>query len=159
MARQESIIILVCYFGKFPWYFDFFIHSCRYNPSIQFCILTDNEDKLENKPENVFFVKKTLKQIENKATEKLGFVAKLESAYKVCDYTPLLGFLFPELIKGYTFWGYGDIDVIYGNIRYFLTSKLLDSYDIISVRPEYLTGSFTIYRNSNRVNKLFLESK
>jgi len=159
MPRQESIIVLVCYFGKFPWYFNLFLHSCRYNSSIQFCILTDNEDKFENKPKNVFFIKKSLKEIEKLTSEKLGFKTILKTAYKICDYRPLLGYLFPDLIKNYTFWGYGDIDVIYGDLRYFLTNKLLNSYDVISMRPEYLTGSFTLYRNSKNVTTLFFESK
>lgn len=124
-----------------------------------FCIITDDNDKIFKKPKNVFFVNKTIQQIQKSATQKLGFLAKLSQGYKICDFRPSLGYLFPELIKGFEFWGYGDIDVIYGKLRNFLTAKLLDSYDIFSFRPEYLSGCFTILRNTKKMNGLFMQSK
>jgi hypothetical protein len=101
----------------------------------------------------------TLNQIQRIATEKLEFSTTLIPGNKICDFRPSLGFLFPELIQEFSFWGYGDIDVIYGNLKNFLTDTILKNYDIISFRPEYLTGSFTVYRNSNKINSLFMKSK
>jgi hypothetical protein len=126
---------------------------------VRFYIITDNSDTTKNKPHNVFFEKKTLKQIQEIATEKLGISARLKPGYKICDFRPLFGYLFPELIQGYQFWGYGDIDVLYGDRRYFLNNGVLNSYDIFSFRPEYLTGSFTVCRNSSKINTLFMESR
>lgn len=159
VVNQPSLIILLSFFGKFPWYFTFFLNSCRYNPGVRFYIITDNKVSMKNKPHNVSFVQKTLNQIQEKATKKLGISARLHPGYKICDFRPLFGYLFPELIQGYHFWGYGDIDVLYGDIRYFLNNSLLNSYDIFSFRPEYLTGSFTVCRNSSIINRLFMESR
>jgi len=39
-----------CFMGDYPWYFPYFLHSCRYNPTIDFLILTDNNAKLELPP-------------------------------------------------------------------------------------------------------------
>ncbi|HEY5462610.1 MAG TPA: DUF6625 family protein [Hanamia sp.] len=157
-GNERSLIILLSFFGEFPWYFNYFLHSCRYNPAINFCIITDN-DKIPNKPENVSLITITKKQFKNLATKKLGFSAALIQGYKICDFRPSLGYLFPELIKGYEFWGYGDIDMMYGDLRKFLTTEILDNYDVFSFRPEYMTGSFTVLRNTKKINTLFMQSR
>ena len=159
MENQKSIIILICYFGKFPWYFDYFLHSCRYNPNVHFYIITDNDFNKNQIPKNVFTIRKSLKEIKDMASSKLGFEVGLEHPYKFCDFRPALAFLFPEYIEGYDFWGYGDIDVIYGNIRTFITGKLLTNYDIISVRHDFLPGAFSLFKNSDKINNLFKSSK
>ena len=33
---EKSIAILTCWYGEYPWYFPYFIHSCVYNPSVDF---------------------------------------------------------------------------------------------------------------------------
>jgi hypothetical protein len=157
-GNERSLIILLSFFGKFPWYFNYFLHSCRYNPTVRFCIISDNR-KISGVSKNISFVTITREQFQNLATEKLGFSTAPIQGYKICDFRPSLGYLFPELIKGYDFWGYGDIDIMYGNLRSFLTTELLDKYDIFSFRPEYLTGSFTIMRNAKKINTLFMQSR
>ena len=157
-SKQRSLIILLSFFGEFPWYFNYFLHSCKNNPTVRFCIITDN-NRIFNKPKNVSLITITKEQFKNLATKKLGFSAALIQGYKICDFRPSLEFLFPELIKGFDFWGYGDIDIIYGDLRKFLTDELLDNYDVFSFRPEYLTGSFTVLRNTKKINTLFMQSK
>lgn len=55
-------------------------------------------------------------EIKVTASEKLSFAVNIGYPYKLCDFKPAYGFLFPEIIKRYDFWGHGDIDVVYGNI-------------------------------------------
>ena len=50
---QHKIAMITCWYGSFPWYFPYFIHSCTYNPSIDFYIITDNEQIVTDKPDNV----------------------------------------------------------------------------------------------------------
>lgn len=160
MTKQnKSIALLIGYFGKFPWYFDYFLHSCKYNRDVHFYIITDNDLNKDEIPSNVFPVRKSLKEIKDIASSKLGFEAALEHPYKFCDFRPSLAYLFAELIESYAFWGYGDIDVIYGNIRNFITEEVLDNYDIISVRHDYLPGVFSLFRNCKNINELFKKSK
>lgn len=155
----KSVIIITCYFGKFPWYFSYFLHSCLYNPSIDFFIITDNRTAILNKPENVKIIYKTLKEIKTIASEKLGFTVNIDYPYKLCDFKPAYGFLFHEIIKGYDFWGQSDLDIIYGDIRGFITDEMLDNYDFISLRHDYTTGCFAIYRNNEKMNTFFMRSK
>ncbi|MGN6196017.1 MAG: DUF6625 family protein [Ginsengibacter sp.] len=156
---NKSIALIVCYYGKFPWYFSFFLHSCKYNPDVTFYIITDNEVKGHEIPQNVFIIKKSLQQFKQEATHKLGFEVKIDYPYKLCDFKPAYGFIFSEFIQPYDFWGYTDLDVIFGNIRSFITDELLNSYEFISVRHDILTGYFQLYKNKKEINNLFMESK
>ena len=157
--EQPKIAILTCWYGPYPWYFPYFIHSCSYNATIDFLIITDNHASIHNKPRNVKTIYKTLEEIKVIASEKLGYPITIDNPYKLCDFKPAYGFIFPEIIKSYDFWGHGDIDVVYGNIRNFMTEEILNSYDIISSRHDYITGTFCLYRNSQQMNTLFMQSK
>ena len=156
---KKSIVILICWYGTYPWYLPYFIHTCSYNPTIDFIIITDNKEIIPEKPDNVKIIFKTLEQVRNTASEKLGFAVNIDYPYKLCDFKPAYGFLFPEIVKGYDFWGHGDIDVLYGNIRNFMSDEVLNSYDIISSRHDYITGTFCLYRNNKKINSLFKQSK
>ena len=156
---QHTIAILTCWYGTYPWYFSYFIHSCFYNSSIDFYIITDNEQRIPYKPDNVKIVFKTLSEIKKTATDKLGFTVNIEHPYKLCDFKPAYGFLFPEITEGYDFWGHADIDVVYGNIRDFITDELLQGFDIISPRPDWVPGCFLLFKNTEKMNTLFMQSK
>lgn len=159
MPKLTSIASITCWYGKFPWYLPYFLHSCAFNPTVDFFIITDNYEKIDNKPDNVKIIYKTLDEIKAIASRKLGFKVNIDYPYKLCDFKPTYGFLFPEIIKGYDFWGITDIDIVYGSIRSFMTEEVLNNNDIISSRHDYITGSFCLFRNNDYVNKLFLKSK
>ena len=159
MPKLTSIASITCWYGKFPWCFPYFLHSCSFNPTVDFYIITDNKNKIDNKPENVKIIYKTLDELKASASEKLGFSVNIDYPYKLCDFKPAYGFLFPELIEGYDFWGITDLDIVYGSIRNFMTEEILNNNDVISSRHDYITGSFCLFRNNNYVNQLFMKSK
>lgn len=154
-----KLAIVVCYIGKLPWYFRYFVHSCRYNPSIDFFIITDDNDYPAQLPENVKVVLMSLTEINRIASDRLGFPVNVKEGYKMCDFKPTYGFLFSDLLKPYDFWGHGDLDVIFGNIRNFITDQVLKDHDLICVRHDFLTGYFLLYRNDDRMNTLFKMSR
>ena len=157
--KQPSIVILICYMGQLPWYFEYFALSCRYNMSVDIVVITDDRRYSKPVPKNIRFIFLNLKEISENATERLGFHVQITRGYKLCDFKPAYAFLFPHLIQGYDFWGHGDLDVIYGDLRKFLPSDLLLSHDVISVRHDYVTGHFALFRNCESFNKLFMKSK
>lgn len=159
MNNSPSIALLTCWYGEYPWYFPYFIKSCAYNPTIDFIILTDNINTIPEKPENVKVIYKTLDEFKTNASEKLGFKIAIDTPYKLCDFKPAYGFLFPEIIAPYTFWGHGDIDMVYGDIRGFMTDELLDNYDILTPREDFTMGTFCLYRNNKQMNTLFMQSR
>ena len=155
---QKSIVILICYYGSFPWYFEYFLHSCKFNPTIDFFIFSDiNYGK--QLPKNVTIIKKSIEEIKITASKKLGFSINIDFPYKLCDFKPAYGMLFSEFIEGHDFWGQSDLDVIYGDIRNFVTGEFLNEYDFISVRHDYTSGCFALYRNNSLMNNFFKRSK
>jgi len=159
MNSQKKIILLSCYYGPFPWYFNYFVHSCKHNPSIDFYIITDNTTSEIPLPANVKLIYKTLDETRRLASKRLGFKVKIGEGYKFCDFKPAYGFIFADLIKGYDVWGYADIDIIFGNIRDFATDAVLNSYDLVSIQPYFLTGCFLLFKNNKKINALFKHSK
>ncbi|HEU4470394.1 MAG TPA: DUF6625 family protein [Flavisolibacter sp.] len=155
---MPRIAVISCFFGDLPWYADYYFHSCGFNPSVDFFLITDADPGIKL-PGNVHIVQTTMDAIQQKASKKLGFEVSLAYAYKLCDLKPAYGLIFSDLLEGFDFWGHGDIDVIYGNIRGFMTRRLLQRYDVISVRPEYISGCFTLFRNNASISSLFMESK
>lgn len=159
MKNLTSIAVITCWYGNYPWYFPYFIHSCSFNPTVDFYIITDNLDIIPNKPENVKIIFKTIEELKKEASIKLGFVVNIDYSYKLCDFKPAYGFLFPEIIKEYDFWAQSDLDIIFGNIREFLTEEMFGTFDFISMRHDYTTGCFALYRNNPKMNTFFMKSK
>ena len=87
---QHKIAILTCWYGTYPWYFPYFIHSCTYNPSIDFYIITDNEQIVTDKLDNVKIIYMTLTGINETATNKLGFTVNIEHQALVATVLPAL---------------------------------------------------------------------
>jgi len=156
---EHRIVFLITFLGSYPWYFSYFLHSCRYNPTVDFLIFSDNNYPNLVLPANVKMIPTSIEYIKEQAAISLGFEIALESGYKLCDFRPAYGHIFSDYIKNYDFWGYCDIDVIFGNIRSFMTDELLNEYDIISARHDYLTGCFALYRNNPEMRELFKNSK
>lgn len=157
--RSFSIAVITCWYGPYPWYFPYFINSCSFNSTIDFYIITDNMMPILDKPDNVHIVKMSLENIKNVAFDKLGFSVNLDYSYKLCEFKPAYGFLFSEIIKGYDFWANADIDLVYGCIRDFITSDMLREFDFVSLRHDYTTGCFALYRNCEKMNTIFKRSK
>ena len=157
--KLHKIGFIIVFSGDYPWYFPYFIHSCRYNLSVDFLIFTDTIETPAQVPSNVKFIPYSIEQFKTDVTEALEFEVTVESGYKLCDFKPAYGHIFQDYIKSYDFWGYCDVDVIFGNIRSFMTDELLDEYDIISARHDYLTGCFALYRNNPTMRGLFKQSK
>jgi hypothetical protein len=157
--RQKSIALLTCWYGPYPWYFPYFIHSCAYNTSVDFFVITENEEFIPNKPDNVKIIHKTLDELKLAFSEKLGFTVKIDYPYKLCDFKPAYGYLFSDLVFSYDYWGQSDLDIIFGDIRGFINHEMLNIYEFISVRHDYTTGCFALYKNTEKMNTFFKRSK
>ncbi|MBZ4041061.1 DUF6625 family protein [Flavobacterium hibisci] len=158
MEQKYSIALLTCWYGDYPWYFPYFIKSCTDNPTIDFIIVTGNTQEIPNKPSNVIIIHKSLNDFKVIAATKFGFEVNFDSPYKICDFKPAYGLLFQDIFEKYDYWGHGDIDMMYGNIRSFITPCILNQYDLISAHKDFITGTFCLYRNNTLMRTLFMES-
>lgn len=151
---MKSIVLIVPYLGKWPLWFDAHLVSIAQNPTVNWLFITDcNIPK--NYPENIRFVTTTLESLNTKINNVLEINVPL-SPRKLCDIRPAYGQIFQEYIKDYDFWGFCDVDIIWGDIRSYVTEPILSEYDIISSRKDAVSGHFTILRNTAAINSLYL---
>lgn len=149
MIKKSSICLIVVYFGKLPNYFQLWLNSCRYNSTINFLLFIDDKTCYDV-PQNVKIIYSNLISIKDMAKQKFDFDISLEYSYKLCDYKPVYGLIFEEYLKDYDYWGYCDIDTIFGNLRKFLDEDIIKQYDKI-----YSAGHFTIYKNDYKNKNAF----
>ena len=147
--KQKEILLIIPYFGKLPNWFPLFLKSASKTDLIHFLLITDDENE-QIFPENFTIVYQTFKEVKTKFHEKLGADIYLEIPYKLCDYKPTYGFVFNEFVTDYKFWGYCDIDLIFGDIDRYLREINYSSYDRL-----FPHGHLTIYRNTAEINVLF----
>jgi len=155
--ESPKVCLIVVYLGEWPKYMRYFLKSCKTNPSIDFIFFSDNPS-LEYECDNIKLIPFSLDDFNSLASQKLGLKVCVADAYKLCDFKPLYGVLFESYLKEYAFWGYCDIDVVFGNIRKFVTNDKLERYDIISARKEFLCGHFSLFKNTKKINELFRNS-
>jgi Leucine rich repeat len=152
-----KICFVVAYFGKWPIWFPAFLHSCKKNPTINWIFFTDCRSPAHHSS-NVVFYNRTLAQMRELIKRKIGKEATLEDAYKVPDYKPAFGMLFDDYLNDFDFWGHCDIDIIWGDIRKYVTDELLTKYDVFSTRKGMVSGHFSLFRNTLGINQLFRQS-
>lgn len=155
---KNRVCLVVCYFGKWPKYIDLFLKSCRFNPSIDFLLISDC-GPLPNAPDNVEVVSTSLPALKRRIEERLRMKVAIDRPYKLCDFKTAYGIIFEDYLEKFEFWGCTDLDIVYGNIEKFIGDKLLDNNDVIAARPWYLTGFFFLFRNVDYLRRLYMQSK
>ena len=146
---NNRILFIVPYFGKFHNYFQLWLQSCKYNPTINWLVLTDDTTDYEFPP-NVKVVYTNFKEVVAQIQANYDFPIVLNKPYQLCEFKVAYGDIFSNYILGYDFWGHCDIDLIWGNLRRHLTDDILNSFSKISWR-----GHLTLYKNNDRINKLY----
>lgn len=149
---MKKIAIIGCYFGKLRKDYKTWLKSCSYNCSIDWIIFSDCN--WEDVPENVKVIKLEFSEVVEKFVSCFDFNICLDKPYKLCDYKPTYGYVFSEYIQDYDFWGYCDFDMIFGDIRNFITDDILNSNEKI-----YHLGHLSLYKNDQRINELFKSEK
>lgn len=147
---MKKILVIIPYLGTFPTYFSLFLQSCEHNSTIDWLLLTDNHESYDY-PDNVRVVYTDFSALQAVVQAKFDFPIVLHQPYKLCDYKPAYGYLFSDYLEGYDFWGHCDLDLIFGDLRGFLSDEQLENYDKIGH-----LGHLTLYRNTPEINTLFL---
>lgn len=154
---MRRIVLLTPYFGKLPKWINLYLETCKWNPTIDWIIFSDHRFKYEE-IKNVKFVRMTKGEFNILAGDRLKLKVNINNPYKLCDFRPTYGVIFKEYLANYDFWGYVDLDILFGDIRKFITEDLLEQYEIISAYKPFLSGHFTIYKNQDMINDLYKES-
>lgn len=151
--KLKSIRFFIVWFGRWPGWMRFFLASCAANPTVDWLIITDCPDR-DDLPANVTLRRTTLEDYRAFIDAGLGITCAWDDAYKLCDLRPAFGRLHADDIAGFDYWGYGDLDVVYGDMRHFLSDEVL-TRDIVSGHAGKCAGHFVLVRNEDRLNRAF----
>lgn len=146
---MNSIVIIFPYFGTLPAQYWMWRESALRNPDIDFMFFTDCDVESAH---NIFVHKMQFSDFRQLMAKAFDFPILLDRPYKICDYRPAFAYALADYVKGYDFWGWGDLDVVYGDIRGFVTDEVLSHYKMISGY-----GHFTLYHNDEDTNTYFMK--
>lgn len=145
---MKSIVIIGCYFGKLRTDTSIFIQSLKANSTIDWLIFSDCD--WESIPFNVTVIRIGFDELKRIIQSKYDFPISLDAPYKLCDFKPAYGDIFSEYIQRYDFWGHCDFDMVFGDLRHFLTDSKLEAHNRI-----YYQGHLSIYKNDEKTCKLY----
>ena len=142
---------LCCYFGQWPSHFQFWLESCRHNVAIDFLLVTDIPTEGFAVPANVRVVPMSFAEVQAIIGHKFPeIVAAVDRPYKLCDFKTAYGYIFDDLFDGYDYWGYYDIDTIWGDIVRFIPPN--DDCHLVKIFP---CGHLSFIRNAAPWNRVF----
>lgn len=155
MAEAPRICFLIPYFGRWPFWMPLFLESCRRNPDIDWLLFSDC-GLPEGLPENVRVEPIDYASYCAQVSARLGINFAPENPYKLCDLKPALGYVHQEHLKGYDFWAFGDLDLIYGRLREYFTTARLARYDLYSTHARRVSGHLCLIRNTDTMRRAFM---
>lgn len=94
---MKSILVIHPYFGRFPKMFPFWLESCKLNKTVDFLIVTNQE--IQSDSDNIIIKKSSLTQVKSELEAICGMNIWLEKPYKLCDFRPLFGNYFQNILK------------------------------------------------------------
>lgn len=151
---KSRIAIIVPYFGKFPEYFPVFLKSLKANPLISYHFWTENPRPESAKDiDNVFFHNISFKDYCEKVSYELDIDFTIDNPYKLCDVRPFYSYIHRKELSGYDFVGFGDIDLIFGDIQGYI-EPVIDRLDFFSTHADRISGHLCFYRNDENFRNL-----
>jgi hypothetical protein len=152
---KNKIILIQLWLGKIPDYFWFHYETTK-NLNVDFLIFTDSELIVDSPNYKVIPITKD--EIEEKVSLMLDYEYKFKNLRKTNDLKSCLGELFEEYLTGYDFFGFYDIDTLFGDFQKWIIPYTKE-YDVISfadsVYHNRVSGPFTIIKNTYENKRLY----
>lgn len=105
--------------------------------------------------EKVSFVQLEFEDLKARISHLTDLPCQKMSAYSMCDIRPAFGELFVDILKDSDWWGWCDLDIVFGDMSNFLLPGMFGSYDLITDSSRIVNGPFTILRNDAKVNQTY----
>lgn len=145
---MRKIAIIFPYFGILPPQYKMWRASALYNTSVDFLFFTDSDVE---PAQNIIVHKMKFSDFQEIVQKAFDFQITLDRPYKLCEYKQAYGFILQDYIKGYDFWGFGDLDLVYGDLRHFLTDSILEHKFLLG------WGHLTLIKNDEDANTYFMK--
>lgn len=145
-----KIAMFAPYFAKpgvnFPNYFEYWQKSAGANNKIDFYIPTNIDTSRCRKYDNIHYLPMTDQDFWDKVQSVLDFPIS-HDYYKTGEYRILFGIIFKDLIREYDYWGYTELDMIYGDILKFVSPYIENDAEVIGY-----TAPFRLMKNMEKLN-------
>lgn len=157
-----KIAIIIPYFGKFPEWINLFLYSCSLNHRIDnevfidWLIFTDNVPIKGLYPNTRFFYL-SFKDYCDRVSSSLCIDFHPSTPYKFCDLKPFYGVIHRKELQDYSHWGFGDLDLCYGNLSLVVNKDKLRKYSLITTHADRIAGHFTIIKKNSIYTNLCLK--
>lgn len=149
-----KICFVICWFGKLPSYLPIWIKTCQSNHKFDFLLFTDANIKADFPelivPSNIKYIAFTKEEFLKRVQQTIIDNPCIKQSYRLCDFRPMYGLILKKELEEYDFWGYCDIDLVFGNISKFVTKNDFERKDAI-----FNGGHFTLIKNNIKMNNLF----
>jgi len=178
------MVVFSIFMGKMKYeYTQLTLESMRWNPQVHHVLILIVSDANSTDGDGIkqlqqrmavsnFEIKQmTIPEWSARVKDRLGLDLPWDSTwfYKLCDYKPVLGYLFPEYTnqtvvgrpqdRFYKYWGYADLDVIWGSYQKY-ASWFQGKYPFVISGWFGTTGAAAFYINEPWTQELFkLNSK
>jgi hypothetical protein len=147
---QPRICLILSFLGRWPSYVDLYLHSIRHNPDVDWLFVCDQAPPDAALPPNVRVLLTTKSQLAQRIADAVQTPVNFTVPHKLCDFRPAFGVIFRDELRGYDVWGHCDNDVVFGQVRRFITKGILDSYGKVLIH-----GYMAFYRNSDVANSYY----
>lgn len=145
---MKKIVLIFPYFGILPPQYPAWRATALRNPTIDFLFFTDAD---VDPAENIIVHKMPFSDFQQIVQKAFDFPISLNRPYKLCEFKQAYGFILQDYIKEYDLWGYGDMDLVYGDIRTFLTDSVLEHKFLLG------WGHMTLLHNDEDANTYFMK--
>jgi uncharacterized protein YneR len=122
--------------------------SALRNPTVDFMFFTDADVE---SAKNIIVHKMQFGEFQEIVQKSFDFTITLDRPYKLCEYKQAYGYILQNYIKEYDFWGFGDLDLVYGDIRSFITDDVLKHKFLLG------WGHLTLLRNDKDAVTYFMK--
>ena len=152
---MNNIAIIIPWYGKLPDYFPFFLKGLEYNIDVVDVLFFTDVPIKNNVPANFKKISLPWGDLHNRIKDVIGEEVNIKNPYKLCDFKPMYGKIVEQEIEGYKYWGYGDIDLIYGDLKRFLPFDGIENYDVLTFRENIMHGPFSLFKNDSYMRNLY----
>lgn len=153
--EMNKVLVLIPYFGQWPSYIELYLYSCSKQKGVDFMIFTDCPIP-SCRYDNVIFRPMSFDDYCLIVSERLSIPFKPTCAYKLCDLKPFYGVIHMRELANYDWWGFGDIDLIYGNLSLLVNDSNMRKYDLLTTHMDRVAGHFTVMRKDAIYTRLCL---
>jgi hypothetical protein len=150
---MKKILLIADYFGPAPSWLSLFFASCGANPSIDWLLNTDCP-RPEHLPSNVTFRSMSFDDYCARVSKRLDIAYRPQAMQNIANLRPAYGVLYEREIDGYDHFGWCDWDIVWGNIRQFLSEDLL-KHGVVTTSGSICAGHLTILKSERKYQEMF----